>query len=476
VVATVTVNLPGKSDGKLPARYLGLSFESGSAVNSGSFNAAGNLPRLLENLGVGVLRFGGSSVDQTYTGASRTALAGLARLVRATGWHVIYSVNLGHFNAGRVASDARAAAGALGGYLTAIACGNEPNDYAQQGIRSSSYTESAYLRESRACSYAVRTGAPAARISGPDTSHVDWLPSYALAEKGAISLLAEHYYPLVHGPDGTAAMLLSRVTAAAEASTIGAAAAAALTAGVPLRITETNSANGGGIKGVSNTFAAALWTVDYLLIGAERGAAGMNFHGSLTDSCSGYTVLCQVSTNRYAAQPVYYGLLFTHLMGTGSLLRVSVRSASDIAAHAVRTADGTLRIIIENLTSAAETISLRAGRVSGRATVLHLTGPSLSATSGVRIQGAKVQPNGTFTPGTASTLACQSGACSVPVGAYSAVIVTLPAHGGASLGALVAGLVIAAGCAVLAARYYRRRKARRLLTDVSARETSGESR
>ena len=42
------------------------------------------------------------------------------------------------------------------------------------------------------------------------------------------------------------------------------------------------------------------------------------------------------------------------------------------------------------------------------------------------------------------------------------------------LGALVAGLTIAAGCVMLAATYCRRRKARRL-ADVSPRQVSRES-
>ena len=60
--------------------------------------------------------------------------------------------------------------------------------------------------------------------------------------------------------------------------------------------------------------------------------------------------------------------------------------------------------------------------------------------------------------------------------AYGAGKVSADEQDGASLGALVAGLVIAAGCAVLAARYYRRRKARRLLAGASAGEASGQSR
>jgi len=47
--------------------------------------------------------------------------------------------------------------------------------------------------------------------------------------------------------------------------------------------------------------------------------------------------------------------------------------------------------------------------------------------------------------------------------AYGASKVAAGEHGWGSLGPLIAGLAIAAGCAVLAARYYRRHRTRRLL-------------
>ncbi len=63
---------------------------------------------------------------------------------------------------------------------------------------------------------------------------------------------------------------------------------------------------------------------------------------------------------------------------------------------------------------------------------------------------------------------------SVGLAAYGAGKVAADEQDGGSLGALVAGLAIAAGCATLAVRYFRRRKARRLLAGTA--ETSGESR
>ena len=65
---------------------------------------------------------------------------------------------------------------------------------------------------------------------------------------------------------------------------------------------------------------------------------------------------------------------------------------------------------------------------------------------------------------------------SIGPAAYGAGKVSASESDAGSLGALVAGLAIAAGCITLAARYYRRRKARRLLGKASAPEVSGESR
>ena len=58
---------------------------------------------------------------------------------------------------------------------------------------------------------------------------------------------------------------------------------------------------------------------------------------------------------------------------------------------------------------------------------------------------------------------------SVGPAAYGAGKVEVGEQDGASLAALAAGLAIAAGCAMLAARYYRRRKARRLLVGGESR-------
>ncbi len=65
---------------------------------------------------------------------------------------------------------------------------------------------------------------------------------------------------------------------------------------------------------------------------------------------------------------------------------------------------------------------------------------------------------------------------SIGPAAYGAGKVSAGESDWGSLGALVAGLALAAGSTMLAARYYRRRKARRLLAHAGASNVSGEPR
>jgi hypothetical protein len=323
---------------------------------------------------------------------------------------------------------------ALGRRLSALACGNEPDLFPNADLRPPPYPESEYQAQESQCLTAIRAGARKAPIEGPDTANNLWLPGYAATEAGRLSLLGQHYYPMGCGlggrtPAAFAATMLSAGQAAREAAFFTTAATAAATVRAPLQITETNTACNGGAPGVSNSYASALWVVDYLLTGVEHGVSGFNFHGGLSNSCWGYTPLCQLWTNEYAAQPIYYGMLFTHLLGTGKLLPVTVATPnpSDHAtAFALRpSAGGGLRLIVENLTAAPTNVTLRVGGHQKSAAVWTLTGPSLLATYGVRIQGGQVAGNGTFTLRRPRTVGCSAGSCQVALAPYSAALVRL---------------------------------------------------
>ncbi|MBO0805333.1 MAG: hypothetical protein J2P25_19925 [Nocardiopsaceae bacterium] len=429
--ATVNVDTSGRVLGTTSDHLEGLSFES-KRLNSGRFDDTGNLPALLRNLGSSVIRFGGNSVDTSYHGITPRALAGLASLARASGWTVLYSEPLAHFDAAAVTHDAHSVATALGGRLAGFACGNEPDLYHVNGLRSPSYTEDAYLHQVAQCFSAIRAGAPGAMLEGPDFSGaLDWLGRYAAAERGTIGWLGEHEYPLgceVEGvpPQRLAAELLSVSLTAREDSFFGTVAAAARSAGASARLTETNSTCDGGGDGVSNTFATALWVVEYLLNGAEHGIDGMNFHGGLTGGdCEYYTPLCRTSGNDYAPQPIYYGMLFAHMLGDGQLVPVTASAASplNLQAFALRPQGGGLRVMLENLSPYRASVKAEAGGTS--ATALSMTAPSLLATYGVRIGGAVVGADGTLTTGPPAPVACPRGTCQLTLAPYSATLLTV---------------------------------------------------
>jgi hypothetical protein len=60
-------------------------------------------------------------------------------------------------------------------------------------------------------------------------------------------------------------------------------------AGIPLIIGETNSVSCGGRSGLSDTFGAALWAVDYVLLAASLGLQKIFFHLGAQSEYSAFT-------------------------------------------------------------------------------------------------------------------------------------------------------------------------------------------
>lgn len=84
-----------------------------------------------------------------------------------------------------------------------------------------------------------------------------------------------------------------------------------------------------------------------------------------------------------------------------------------------------MKLIVENLSKEQADATLHVDNVSGSATALTMTGPSLLATSGVQVQGASVKANGTFQPGHPAALPCSAHACALTLAPYSAALVTV---------------------------------------------------
>lgn len=135
------------------------------------------------------------------------------------------------------------------------------------------------------------------------------------------------------------------------------------------------------------------------------------------------------------ARPEFYGILLFALAGAGTLYTTQLSGIGSLnaTAYAVKPAAGGLNLIVVNKDSTQNlqlTISLPQSASS--ATLLELTqlspgatGASLSATSGVTIQGASLGDDGSFSPGAPYTLETNGSQVSCYAPALSAVLVQI---------------------------------------------------
>ncbi len=491
----VRVTIAARAEGQVSASdFLGLSFELRSLPELARYATRGNLVTLLRSLGRGVLRFGGTSADEQVAWVANPAaagrealprwastaidardLAGIATLARESGWRVLLTVNLGHYDPAAAAQEAGAARAALGSALVGIELGNEPDRYIRKGLRGRGWDFAAYRAQAAAYRAAIAAAAPGVAIAEPDPSSgvpgLTWLRGAARSMHP--QLLTDHYYPLSScGYRPTVSELLSVNVRRADGAMLAKMLAIARAAGTRLRIDETNSVSCEGFAGVSDTFGSALWALDYTAQALDAGVAGLNFHDLLAKR-DAYSPLIAISPTALAAgalraQPEWYALLAARELRGSEPLRTSIAPATGGAAtgggldaSAFRAPDGRLRLVLVDYDppgSQPLAVSLRVPRApsgsraattapAARApahtharggvasayadtytagSVLRLTGPSPAATAGVRLAGRAVSADGSWRPPAALPgVYDHRGALSVQLAPSSAAVVTL---------------------------------------------------
>jgi hypothetical protein len=443
-----------------PAGFLGLSFEVRDLPTLAADATRGDLPALLRSLGPGVLRFGGFSADERAVwrgpgGLTATArppgwatttidapdLAGVAALARETGWRVLLTVNLGHYDLPAAAGEAATAQRLLGASLAGIEIGNEPDLYPRKHLRPPGAGIGAYLPQAAAYRAAIAAAAPGVPIAGPDPSTglsgLPWVRAAAATLHPA--LLTDHYYPLSScGAHPTVSELMSPVVRRSESEVLARMVVLARAYRTPLRMDEVNDISCEGEPGVSDTFAAALWALDYTARALAAGTVGVNFH-DLPAQPGAYSPLAALTPGAVAAgalhaQPEWYALLAAHaLLGAGpgaQALPTHVAGAApgELSAYAVRGSGGHLALLLVDYDppgSPPLAVHLRLPRGVAGGTVLRLTAPGPAATAGVRLGGRAVAPDGTWAPGPLPAVSGRPGALAVQVAPSSAAVVAL---------------------------------------------------
>jgi hypothetical protein len=442
----------------VPREFLGLSFESASLQQIASYGATGDLVALLRSLGRGVLRFGGVTADYEVgwmqAPSARPAwawsvldagdLRALATLAAETGWRVLLTIGLGHYEPEAAASEAATAKALLGRSLAGIELGNEANAYAQHGLREEPWTFVQYNSQVAAYRAAIEAAAPGIPLAGPDVSGSGVFDTWGLGEviDQQPALLTGHHYPLgcADLPAPSITRLLSSGVKKKELASLERYMAVSRASEVPFRIDEANTVSCGGTAGISNTFASALWAVGYMAQAMSAGVSGINFHGNPAN-CEGYTPLCastpeELATGALGAQPEWYALLLAKaLIGDRPLGTVaSSPGRPNVQVTSLLGTRGSLHaVIVDDDPPGAPGVAvhLHVGPGYGQASILSLTAPGPAALSGVRLGGRAVAANGSWRePQKLPRLANNDGVITVDLAPSSAALLTVPAEVG----------------------------------------------
>ena len=448
--------------------FVGLSLEypavlAYSGADPGAINPV--FVQLIRNLAPNqrpVIRIGGDSTDSTWwpvTGGVRPAgvsytlsplwLTNTRALARSLDARLILGVNLEVAQPTLALAEARAFLAGIGRpTVEALEIGNEVNRYSTFPYyhaaphhpvfgRPSGYDFGDFTAEFSA----LRKLLPPVPLAGPTVGGFQWLAPLRsfLAAEPSVRLVTFHRYPLdrCFSTKGSplypsVSALLSTRTSRGLAAGLARYVAIAHSRGAIFRVDEMQSVACGGKRGVSNTFASALWALNALFSMAAQGVDGVNVHTFPGASYGLFTFRRTGEQWSASVRPEYYGLaLFAQAAPAGSrLLAVRTLGPAAVRAWATRGADGHLRVLLLNDDPRrGHVVAVSAPGVTGDATTERLTAPSAWATSGVTLGGRRFDPlTGALSgPHRALRVPPYAGRHTVVLPAASAALVTLPA-------------------------------------------------
>jgi hypothetical protein len=416
--AQLTLTIPAEANGPhMPEDYVGLSYEVQQLLDPTFFSPqnAGLIREFMALSAHGVLRLGGNTSEfewwkptpdakepehpQTrevagepkaqYYPVTAEAVSNLAGFLRATGWTCLYGIGMGTNTPERAAAEAEYVAKTLDERLQYFQIGNEADLFSHHLRDPQTWNAKTYFDEWLAIARAVTRAVPGAKFGMPDVaSNVGWLTQIAemwpsVQDPPHVTTLTHHYYfggPATN-PEVNIPNLLKPATMARVQKTADEATAAAEKMGARVRMTEGNTCYRGGKPGVSDVFAAALWSADYSLLLASNNYSGVNLHGgtgkSVANSVGGflpgdvllkdegatpeeiashphpfYTPIATFG-DQYTLEPVAYGLTFAGALCGATLVKADLTSqiqsaGADATAYAAKLPSGATAVVILN--------------------------------------------------------------------------------------------------------------------------------
>ncbi len=439
---------------KVPADFMGLSYESGQLAYPDFFSAENKaLIEIFRALSpAGVLRLGGNLSEftvwsdtepaappeagglvgpdpghrepRTFTITPRS-IRNLQGFLAATGWRCIYGLNLGGGTVEQALAEGSFVAKTLGSQLICAQFGNEPDLFKHHDQGNKPWTFDEYLAKWKTFRIAFHERLPEILVAGPDTaSNPKWVKQFTEDVPKEVVLVTSHYYP--EGPPSDPRMTIDLLLhpGARFDSSCREALDYAKAGGLPFRMAEGNSCYNAGKPGVSDTFASALWAADFCLQMASLGCVGVNLHGGAHGS---YSPIIGSIGSGFSTGPEFYGLMLAQQFAGRTLHRTTLEAqGANLTAYAAGGESGTDLIAIFNKDGRDVEVTLtETGRGFKQAAVSRLEASAIESKAGVRFEGAEVRSDGQFHPQPGERLRAQRGKLSVSVPAYSAALIRL---------------------------------------------------
>jgi hypothetical protein len=437
---------PSSAQRPISPDFLGLSFETQLVLPNPDGiryfrpdNAA--LITLFNTLGIKHLRIGGNTSDNPAVPIPAKAdIDSLFAFAHAAGVKVIYTVRLkGRTDAAADIPIVKYIQDRYARDLDCFALGNEPSIYFTQ------YAD--YKKLWAKMTDQIIAAVPQAVFCGPNTDRPhEWAAQFArdFRAGGRVKEINVHAYVGLSARDVT--------DVAAARDRMLSPAWVKLYQGIyddfvpqiadeqlPYRIEETNSFFNGGREGVSDTFAAALWALDYLHWWSRHGASGINFHTGDKVAAGQESTPCRyaayVSTIAgYDVHPVGYAIKAFDLAGHGSMIDLDCQYAPDlnVTAYGELGSNNTLYLTIINKehgkTGRDATLTINAGKTYAQGEVQFLANAShdIADKMGITLGGSPIGEDASWT-GQWSTLSSpsQAGQFTVTVPTATAAIIKL---------------------------------------------------
>ncbi len=459
----VSIQLESKNAGaQISPDFSGLGFEV-SVLRSDygtHYFRPDNQPliTLFHTLGIKSLRLGGNTSDRDVRQLpSQEDLDNLFQFANAADVKVIYCLRLHN---GDPAIDAETAKYIMDHYGSLVDCfsiGQEPSAYPvekkddranseRMGTANEKFSYTDYRVAWKQFADAIVAAVPNVNFCGPSVhNNGDWARHFMedFGHGNHVTLVTEHLYAggaggKVPTPEIGRDRMLSDDFVNAYQKLYSGFAPIASSNGLPYRLEEVNNYFNGGATNVSNTFASALWGLDFMYWWAEHQARGVNFHTGDRVAAgarlqpSRYTAFFS-TTNGYLIRPLGYGIKAFDLGGHGRFLQANISNSDhlNLDAYAVLGTDNFVYLTLinkEHGTSARDaSIGLTADNNLTHGDIISLTQTSgdVAATSGVTLGGTEINSDGTWVGNWKPLSGRGPGVFAVTVPAASAVVVRL---------------------------------------------------